>query len=156
MIQSMQAKKITNNGIEVLQIIPSKVEDIWPLVHFMIAEALVYSGRYAEAEDIKQLLLSGDNQLFLVFGSEEGETNKVYGVITTRIFENPNFKELQGLICTGKKMNLWEEKLINTLEQFAKVNECKKVKAYMRPGYKKVMSKYGYKSRHIEFEKELN
>jgi|TARA_R110000796_G_C14204454_1_gene392319 hypothetical protein len=152
----MQAKKITNNGIEVLQIIPSKVEDIWPLVHFMIAEALVYSGRYAEAEDIKQLLLSGDNQLFLVFGSEEGETNKVYGVITTRIFENPNFKELQGLICTGKKMNLWEEKLINTLEQFAKVNECKKVKAYMRPGYKKVMSKYGYKSRHIEFEKELN
>jgi len=152
----MQAKKIINNGIEVLQIIPSKVEDIWPLVHFMIAEALVYSGRYAEAEDIKQLLLSGDNQLFLVFGSEEGETNKVYGVITTRIFENPNFKELQGLICTGKKMNLWEEKLINTLEQFAKINECKKVKAYMRPGYKKVMSKYGYKSRHIEFEKELN
>ena len=152
----MQAKKITNNGIEVLQIIPSKVEDIWPLVHFMIAEALVYSGRYAEAEDIKQLLLSGDNQLFLVFGSEEGETNKVYGVITTRIFENPNFKELQGLICTGKKMNLWEEKLINALEQFAKFNECKKVKAYMRPGYKKVMSKYGYKSRHIEFEKELN
>ena len=152
----MQAKKITNNGIEVLQIIPSKVEDIWPLVHFMIAEALVYSGRYAEAEDIKQLLLSGDNQLFLVFGSEEGETNKVYGVITTRIFENPNFKELQGLICTGKKMNLWEEKLINTLEQFAKVNECKKVKAYMRPGYKKVMTKFGYKSRHVEFEKELN
>ena len=152
----MQAKKITNNGIEVLQIIPSKVEDIWPLVHFMIAEALVYSGRYAEAEDIKQLLLSGDNQLFLVFGSEEGETNKVYGVITTRIFENPNFKELQGLICTGKKMNLWEEKLINTLEKFAKVNGCKKVKAYMRPGYKKVMTKFGYKSRHVEFEKELN
>jgi len=26
----------------------------------------------------------------------------------------------------------------------------------MRPGYKKVMTKYGYKSRHVEFEKELN
>jgi hypothetical protein len=156
MIYSMQAEKIIKNDIEVLQIIPSKVEDIWSLVHFMIAEALVYSGRYAEPEDIKQLLLSGDNQLFLIFGSEEGETNKVYGVVTTRIFENPNFKELQGLICTGKKMNLWEEKLINTLEQFAKVNGCKKIKAYMRPGYKKIMPKYGYKSRHVEFEKELN
>ena len=156
MIQSMQAKKIINNDIEILPIIPSKVEDIWSLVHFMIAEALVYSGRYAEPEDIKQLLLSGDNQLFLVFGSEGEESNKVYGVVTTRIFENPNFKELQGLICTGKKMNLWEEKLINTLEQFARTNGCKKVKAYMRPGYKKVMPKYGYKSRHIEFEKELN
>jgi len=154
----MQAKKIINNDIEILPIVPSKVEDIWSLVHFMIAEALVYSGRYAEPEDIKQLLLSGDNQLFLVFGSEGEESNKVYGVVTTRIFENPNFKELQGLICTGQKMNLWEEKLINTLEQFARTNgcRCKKVKAYMRPGYKKVMPKYGYKSRHIEFEKELN
>ena len=152
----MQAKKRIKNDIEVLPIIPSKVEDVWSLVHFMIAEALVYSGRYAEAEDIKQLLLSGDNQLFLIFGSEAEESNKVYGVVTTRIFENPNFKELQGLICTGKKINLWEEKLINTLEQFAKVNGCKKLKAYMRPGYKKIMSKYGYKSKHVEFEKELN
>src|SRR6056300_1561063 len=152
----MQAKKIINNDIEILPIIPSKVEDIWSLVHFMIAEALVYSGRYAEPEDIKQLLLSGDNQLFLIFGSENDESNKVYGVVTTRIFENPNFKELQGLICTGKKMHLWEEKLINALEQFAKVNGCKKIKAYMRPGYKKVMTKYGYKQRHVEFEKELS
>jgi hypothetical protein len=151
----MQAEKIIKNDIEVLPIIPSKVEDIWSLVHFMIAEALVYSGKYADAEDIKQLLLSGDNQLFLIFGSENDESNKVYGVVTTRIFENPNFKELQGLICTGKKMHLWEEKLINALEQFAKVNGCKKIKAYMRPGYKKVMTKYGYKQRHVEFEKEL-
>tara|TARA_R100001480_G_scaffold113594_1_gene114196 strand:- start:233 stop:694 length:462 start_codon:yes stop_codon:yes gene_type:complete len=151
----MQAEKIIKNDIEVLPIIPSKVEDIWSLVHFMIAEALVYRGKYADAEDIKQLLLSGDNQLFLIFGSENDESNKVYGVVTTRIFENPNFKELQGLICTGKKMHLWEEKLINALEQFAKVNGCKKIKAYMRPGYKKVMTKYGYKQRHVEFEKEL-
>jgi|TARA_Y100000385_G_C12922275_1_gene563111 hypothetical protein len=152
----MQTQKIIKNEIEVLPIIPSKVEDIWDLVHFMIKEALVYSGGYAEPNDIKKLLLSGENQLFLVFGSEGEESNKVYGVVTTRIFNNPNFKELQGLICTGKKMNLWEEKLINTLETFAKVNGCKKVKAYMRPGYKKVMPKYGYKSRHVEFEKELN
>jgi hypothetical protein len=152
----MQTQKIIKNDIEVLPISSSKVEDIWDLVHFMIKEALVYSGGYAEPNDIKELLLSGENQLFLIFGSEEGETNKVYGVVTTRIFKNPNFKELQGLICTGKKMNLWEDKLINTLESFAKVNGCKKIKAYMRPGYKKVMPKYGYKSRHIEFEKELN
>src|SRR5210317_377703 len=152
----MQAKKIINNDIEILPIVPSKVEDIWSLVHFMIAEALVYSGRYAEPEDIKQLLLSGDNQLFLVFGSEGEESNKVYGVVTTRIFENPNFKELQGLICTGKKMNLWSDKLVKTLEEFAKVNNCKRVTALMRPGYKKIMTKYNWKVKHYEFQKELS
>ena len=86
---------------------------------------MVYSGKYAEANDIKKLLISGENQLFLIFGSENNESNKVYGVATTRIFENPNYKELQGLICTGTKMHLWEEKLINTLESFAKINGCK-------------------------------
>ena len=152
----MQAKQIIKNDIEVLPIIPSKVEDIWSLVHFMIAEALVYSGKYAEPNDIKELLLSGDNQLFLIFGSEGEESNKVYGVVTTRIFKNPNFKELQGLICTGQKMNLWEDKLIQMLETFGKLNGCKRIIALMRPGYKKVMPKYGYKVKHIKFEKELN
>jgi len=52
-------------------------------------------------------------------------------------------------------MHLWEETLINTLENFAKINGCKKLKAYMRPGYKNIMKKYGYKSRHVEFEKEI-
>ena len=151
----MEASKKINSNIEVLQIASSQVEQFWPLVHFLIAEALVYSGKYANANDIKKLLLSGENQLFLIFGSEDEESNKVYGVVTTRIFKNPNYKELQGLICTGKKMHLWEERLINTLESFAKVNGCKKLKAYMRPGYKKIMKKYGYKSRHIEFEKEI-
>ena len=45
----MQAQKIIKNDIEVLPIIPSKVEDIWSLVHFMIAEALVYSGKLCRA-----------------------------------------------------------------------------------------------------------
>ena len=152
----MQTQKKVKKGVEVISIQPSQIEEIWPLVHFMIYEALNYSGRYAEPNDIKKLLLSGDNQLFLIFGSEDGVENKVFGLATTRIFENPNFKELQGLICTGKKMELWEEKLINMLESFARTNGCKKVKAYMRPGYKKVMPKYGYKTRHVEFEMELN
>ena len=84
----MQAEKIIKNEIEVIPIIPSKVEDIWDLVHFMIKEALVFSGGYAEPDDIKELLLSGDNQLFLIFGSEGDESNKVYGVVTTRIFNS--------------------------------------------------------------------
>jgi len=153
----MQAEKIINNNIEVLPISPNQIEEVWNLVHFMIAEAIKYSGNYAEANDIKQLLLTGENQLFLIFGSEQEDgDNKVFGVCTTRIFQNPNFPELQGLICTGTKMNLWEDKLIQMLETFGKLNGCKRITALMRPGYKKVMPKYGYKVKHIQFEKELN
>ena len=152
----MQAEKIIKNNIEIIPISPNQVEEVWSLVHFMIAEAIKYSGGYAEASHIKDLLSTGENQLFLIFGSEEGENNKVFGVCTTRIFQNPNFSELQGLICTGTKMHLWENKLVHMLETFGKLNGCKRITALMRPGYKKVMPKYGYKIKHVQFEKELN
>jgi hypothetical protein len=76
----MQAEKIIKHNIEILPISPTQVEEVWDLVHFMIAEAIKYSGNYAEAKHIKQLLLTGENQLFLIFGSEDGENNKVFGV----------------------------------------------------------------------------
>jgi hypothetical protein len=53
-------------------------------------------------------------------------------------------------------MHLWSDKLVKTLEEFAKINNCKRITALMRPGYKKVMGKYGWKIKHYEFQKELN
>ena len=116
----MEASKKINLGVEVLPIDSSRIEEYWPLVHFLIAEALVYSGKYAEANDIKKLLISGENQLFLIFGSENNESNKVYGVATTRIFENPNYKELQGLICTGTKNAFMGREINKYFRKFCK------------------------------------
>lgn len=154
----MQAEKLEQieKKVSVLPIKPADVDKCWPLVHFLIAEALKYSGQYAEAHHIKEFLVKGEMHLFIMFGSDDGETNKVFGCCVTRFFNNPNYKELQGLICTGSKMHLWEKDLVDILETFAKINECKRVKALMRPGYKKVMKKYGWNIKHYEFQKELN
>ena len=94
--------------------------------------------------------------LWIMFGKDEDEENKVFGCCTTRFFDNPNFKELQGLICTGKKMPLWFPKLIKAAEEFAKINNCKRITALMRPGYKKIMKNFDWKMKHCEFQKELN
>jgi len=154
----MQAEKLQHidKKVFVLAIQPNEVERVWPLVHFLIAEALKFSGQYAEAHHIKENLINNNMNLFIMFGSDDGEKNKVFGCCTTRIFQNPNYKELQGLICTGTKMHLWEKDLITMLEKFAKLNDCKRITALMRPGYKKVMPKYGYTIKHYEFQKELN
>ena len=152
----MQAEKIIKVEIECLFIKPSEIETFWPLVEFFIAEALKYSGQYAEPKHIKELLKENIMHLWIMFGKDEDGESKVFGCSTTRFFDNPNFKELQGLICTGKKMDLWFAKLVNSIEKFAKINNCKRVKAWMRPGFKKVMKNFDYKMRHIEFEKEIN
>lgn len=152
----MQAEKITKAEIECLFIKPSEVETFWPLVEFFIAQALKYSGQYAEPKHIKELLEKNVMHLWIMFGKDEDEENKVFGCCTTRFFDNPNFKELQGLICTGKKMPLWFPKLIKAAEEFAKINNCKRITALMRPGYKKIMKNFDWKMKHCEFQKELN
>lgn len=152
----MQAEKITKAEIECLFIKPSEVETFWPLVEFFIAEALKYSGQYAEPKHIKELLEKNVMHLWIMFGKDEDEENKVFGCCTTRFFDNPNFKELQGLICTGKKMPLWFPKLIKAAEEFAKINNCKRITALMRPGYRKIMKNFDWKMKHCEFQKELN
>jgi hypothetical protein len=152
----MQAEKITKAEIECLFIKPSEVETFWPLVEFFIAQALKYSGQYAEPKHIKELLEKNVMHLWIMFGKDEDGENKVFGCCTTRFFDNPNFKELQGLICTGKKMPLWFPKLIKAAEEFAKINNCKRITALMRPGYRKIMKNFDWKMKHCEFQKELN
>jgi hypothetical protein len=152
----MQAEKITKAEIECLFIKPSEVETFWPLVEFFIAQALKYSGQYAEPKHVKELLEKNVMHLWIMFGKDEDGENKVFGCCTTRFFDNPNFKELQGLICTGKKMPLWFPKLIKAAEEFAKINNCKRITALMRPGYKKIMKNFDWKMKHCEFQKELN
>jgi len=152
----MQVEKTIKANVEVLTIKPTEIDTFWPLVEFLIAEALKFSGQYADAKHIKKLLKQNIMHLWVMFGTDDDGENKVFGCCTSRFFDNPNFKELQGLICTGKKMHLWSDKLVQTLEEFAKVNNCKRVTALMRPGYKKIMNKYNWKVKHYEFQKELS
>ena len=59
----MQAEKIIKHNIEILPISTKQIEEIWGLVHFMIAEAIQYSGNYAEAKHIKELLRSEERRV---------------------------------------------------------------------------------------------
>ena len=84
----MQAEKLEQieKKVSVLPIKPVDVDKCWPLVHFLIAEALKYSGQYADAHHIKEFLVKGEMNLFIMFGSDDGETNKVFGCCVTRFF----------------------------------------------------------------------
>ena len=53
----MQAEKLIEKRVDVLHINSSDVERFWPLVNFMIAEALKYSGGFANAHHIKDYLM---------------------------------------------------------------------------------------------------
>lgn len=102
----MQTKlniKPISEQVKIISVLPNEVNKFWGLVEFLIAEALKYGGSYADPKHIKEELEKDNMQLFIMFGQDDDGETKVFGCCTTRIFDNPNFKELQGCICTGKK-----------------------------------------------------
>jgi len=152
----MQAEKqLIEKKVNVLSIIAKDVERFWSLVHFMIAESLKYSGGFATPQFIKSELMKGQMQLFIVFGSDDGLQNKVFGCLVTRIMNLPNLRQLEGIILTGEKRELWQDEMAEMIENFAIQNECKRLCMLARPGWSRIVKKYGWKVKHVELQKEF-
>ena len=155
----MQVEKITDHRkpkVDILPIEPKDIEKYWPLAEFMIREALRFSGQFATASDIKAALEDAEMQLFLAFGHEGDNVNKVFAVVVTRITDLERLRQLEGIICTGTKRELWTAKMAAMMEIFAKQGECDRICMLMRPGWSKVMKQFGWKMKHVEMVKEIH
>ena len=62
--------------VSILPLEPKDIEKFWPLAEFMVAEALSYSGKYADAEDILEWLKKDEMQCWIMFGSDEKNKTK--------------------------------------------------------------------------------
>ena len=151
-----QTKKKLKPLVNVITVEPRHVERFWPLAEFMVNEALNYSGKYADSKHIYEYLLKDMMQCWIMFGSDENEENKVFGIGITRISEMPNYNQLEIVICTGKRRDLWEDQFVDTITKFAKSNGCKRLCIWARPGWEKVSKKWGWQKKHVQLEKWLD
>jgi len=147
--------KQTKPQVNVVAVVAKDVQKFWPLSEFMVAEALKYSGEYADAKHIYDELIADKMQLFIMFGSDESEENKVFGTCVTRISSMPNYDQLEIVICTGKRRDLWEDKIVATITAFAKANQCKRLCIWARPGWERVSKKWGWKKKHVQLVKDI-
>ena len=149
------AQKRIKPLVNVLPIEPKDIDRFWPLMEFMIAEALKYSGKYADSKHIYDLLLTDQMQMFIMFGNDEVQHSKVFGIAVTRIGELPNYNQLEIVICTGTRRELWEDKLVEEITKFAQQNDCKRLCIWARPGWEKVSKKWGWEKKHVQLVKDL-
>ena len=150
---AIASKKRIKPLVNVLPIEPKDIERFWPLMEFMIAEALAFSGKYADVEYFYRELKKDTMQCWLMFGSDEAEENKVFGVCIGRIGQLPNYNQYEITICTGKRRELWEHQLVKNVTDFAKANKCKRLSIMARPGWERVSKQWGWKKKHVQLEK---
>ena len=146
-------KKRIKPLVSILPIDPKDVERFWPLAEFMVTEALAFSGKWAESSFIYDELKKDTMQLWIMFGSDEQEENKVFAICVGRVGELPNYKQYEIIICTGKRRDLWEDQLVREITEFAKHNKCKRLSIMARPGWEKISKKWGWQKKHVQLEK---
>src|SRR5210317_644750 len=130
-------KKQIKPLVSIIPIESKDVEKFWPLAEFMVAEALAFSGKWADSS----------------YFYDELKANTVFGICIGQIQEQPNYKQYEIIICTGKRRELWEDNIVNEITNFAKLNDCKKLNIMARPGWEKVSKKWGWKKKHVQLEK---
>ena len=106
--------------VEVLEIYPSILDEYWNLVDFMLREGLKFDGNPMSIKHLKEFIKKGEMQLFVMFGSDDGEKYKVFGVCVTRVTALPNFKQCEVILLKGEKRELWQDELADTIEKLAK------------------------------------
>ena len=95
-------------------------------------------------------------QLHMMFGSDDGESYKVFGVCVTRIVALPNYKQCEVILLKGEKRNLWQDKLANKIESLAKETKCKRIAVHARPGWQPFLKTKGWDVKRYLYTKEIN
>jgi hypothetical protein len=142
-------------GVDVLPVRKDEVDNYWGLLKFMIIQGLKHCGDLMTEADLKEEVKQGFHQLFITFGSNDGTESKVYGVFVTRITDYAQKRQCEILLLAGKERELWEDKMVLTIEELARANGCARISLLGRPGWKKLGDRHGYKIKNVEFTKEL-
>ena len=148
-------KKQIKKEVGVLYIEAKKLDEYWSLVEFMLREGLRYDGDPMSIEDLKEGIKDGAFQLFMMFGSDDGEKYKVFGVFVTRIMVLPNYKQCEVILLKGEKRQLWQDEAAETIEDLARSEGCKKIAVHARPGWKEFLGTKEWKVKRYLYTKEL-
>jgi len=125
------------------------VELVWPKIEDYLKGAADYTyGRFL-VSDIKDGLLTKDQQLWVAY---DEETEAVYGAVVTQILTYPRMQTLVMHFTGGIELPKWKSSMLQLLQDFAKNNGCAVIESYGRDGWEKVFKDDGFKKRFMFYE----
>lgn len=126
-----------------------KVDDVWPDVRGMIANAAERSFGRMSADTIRQALEDRAMQLWL---ADDGDIQAV--AVTELLTYATGLKVCDMVIVTGAGRNSWLA-LIDGIKAWAEQNGCVRIQAQARPGWAEIMKPFGWRETHRFIEVEI-
>lgn len=122
----------------------------WPAAMKLLQPAVERSKGRWNMGALLAALCQGRQQLWLAFDDE-----KLYGAMTTQIMEYPGCKMVAAHFLGGEQFDLWCDRLLDVLEEFAKNHDCKGVEATARHGFWPFFKRRGYGRAYTVYDCEF-
>ena len=148
-------KQQIKKEVNILYIDPTDLPRYWSLVQFMLAEGLKYDGNPMSLKELRKKLMTGEYQLFMMFGSDDGEKYKVFGCFVTRIQQLPNFRQVEVILLKGEKREYWQKEAALAIENLGRQHNCQRLAVLARPGWKNFLEPFGWEVKRYLYQKEL-
>jgi len=123
------------------------IDDNWQKALPLLDRACLRSGERYNAEDLRNLIKTGDFQLWLVM-----DNDFAVAALVTEMLYWPKLRELRMIIMVGDKMEKWLD-LLPLIERYAKDIGCAKISGVARAGWGKMLKHY--QKTHVFLEKDL-
>tara|TARA_R110000744_G_C19257479_1_gene550987 strand:- start:375 stop:821 length:447 start_codon:yes stop_codon:yes gene_type:complete len=101
---------------------------------------------------IWEALLKDERQLWMFFD----EDNKAEGALVTRIEHYPLKKMLNLMFIGGENIEAWHEELLETLERYARENDCSGLETVGRKGWERFLKKFDWDAAYMVCEKNFD
>jgi hypothetical protein len=132
--------------------IPSEnVDQIWPLIEGRIEEACLTSRGKEKAFDIRRSAHHGEKQIWVVW---DEEAKDVLAAVVTELVIYPRKKVCHIQICVGEERERWQHHT-RIIEDWAREKGCRGMSLVARPGWSRVLRKFGYETTHHMVEKDF-
>ena len=125
------------------------VSAIWDQVEPILGKSLSTAhGRYTMKSILREIV-NFEQHLWIVFDDDK----KIIAALTTRFVNYPDKRLLAGQFLGGEKIMQWRDPMLETLERWAKDNNCDGVEMTGRKGFTKVLAPHGWTPEYTVFEK---
>lgn len=132
-----------------MSIVPTEGVDVfWPQVESLLRPALAYSGGRIDGPSMLDRLRDGRYALWVAYD----ETETVRAAFATRVATYPRRNVLAVDCAGGTRMQDWIDLVQQTFRNFARDSGLDGVEMYGRPGWLRVLSRYGWKHSMVVME----
>lgn len=125
------------------------IELVWDRIEPYLDGAAKYTYGRFNVEDIKEELLTKDQQLWIAY---DDVTETTYGAVVTEIITYPRLKTLVMHFTGGIELPKWKTPMLEALQEFARNNDCDVIESYGREGWGKVFKDDGFTKRFMFYE----